>query len=158
MTTTAANGPDPRVERPVIDDATELLGLIGEAYRMSRQRIEQVVREHGVTFAQFAILETLTEEPRLSGAELAARSFITPQAAHTALATLTTKGLVEREVEVVHRTRAVRTCLSDAGAQVVTECRRRLVELSRDLAAELSPNQCRTATRVLRRYVSTTQR
>jgi DNA-binding MarR family transcriptional regulator len=143
---------DPRVEQPALNEGTQLLRLIGQAYRLSRRRMEQVVREHGVTLAQFGILYALAEEPGLSGIEVAARAFITPQAAHAALTTLEGKGLVEREAEAAHR-RVVRTALSDDGARVVSTCLDRIRELGVEMGTGLTGEQRRALIRLLGEYV-----
>jgi hypothetical protein len=67
---------DPRVENPPSNEGTQLLTLVGQAYRLSRRRMEQVVREYGVTLAQFGILYLLAVDPWLSGIEVADRGFI----------------------------------------------------------------------------------
>ncbi len=135
---------DQRVDEPALNEGTQLLRLVGQAYRLSRRRMEQVVREHGITLAQFGILYSLAEEPGLSGIEVADRAFITPQAAHAAVTTLERKGLVEREEEAAHR-RMVRTALTDEGARVLTKC---LTELS-DLGVEMGDGLTRETRRAL---------
>lgn len=145
--------PDPRVELGALNAANEVVALIGQAYRMSRGRIEEIVREHGVTLAQFSILMTLTNEPRLSGIEVAARAFITPQAAHAALTTLERKGLVEREAETAHR-RMMRTELSDEGARVVSKCLDELRVLGNELGSGLAASKRRALVSLLREYVA----
>jgi DNA-binding MarR family transcriptional regulator len=141
-------GGDPRVDEPALNEGTQLLRLIGQAYRLSRRRMEQVVRGHGITLAQFGILYSLAEEPGLSGIEVADRAFITPQAAHAAVTTLERKGLVERTDESAHR-RMVRTALTDEGARVVTKC---LAEI-RDLGVEMGEGLTRDARRGLIRLL-----
>jgi DNA-binding MarR family transcriptional regulator len=139
---------DPRVDEPALNEGTQLLRLIGQAYRLSRRRMEQVVRGHGITLAQFGILYSLADEPGLSGIEVADRAFITPQAAHAAVTTLERKGLVERVEESAHR-RMVRTALTDEGARVVTKC---LAEI-RDLGIEMGEGLTRDARRGLIRLL-----
>jgi DNA-binding MarR family transcriptional regulator len=135
---------DARVEEPALTEGTQLLRLVGQAYRLTRRRMEQVVRGHAVTLAQFGILYSLAEEPGLSGIEVADRAFITPQAAHAALTTLERKGLVARAEESGHR-RLVRTALTDEGARVVTRCLAAL----RDLGVELGDGLTGDARRAL---------
>jgi DNA-binding MarR family transcriptional regulator len=139
---------DPRVDEPALNEGTQLLWLIGQAYRLSRRRMEQVVRRHGITLAQFGILYSLAEEPGLSGIEVADRAFITPQAAHAAVTTLERKGLVERTDESAHR-RMVRTALTGEGARVVTKC---LAEI-RDLGVEMGEGLTRDTRRGLIRLL-----
>jgi DNA-binding MarR family transcriptional regulator len=143
---------DPRVEEPALTEGTELLWLVGQAYRLTRRRMEQVVRDHGITFAQFGLLYSLAEEPGLSGIEVAERAFITPQAAHAALTTLERKGLVEREEESAHR-RMVRTGLTDDGARVVTQCLAELRNLGGEMGDGLTSETRRALIRLLHEFV-----
>jgi DNA-binding MarR family transcriptional regulator len=114
--------------------------------------MEQVVRDHGITFAQFGLLYSLAEEPGLSGIEVAERAFITPQAAHAALTTLERKGLVEREEESAHR-RMVRTGLTDDGARVVTQCLAELRDLGVEMGDGLTKETRRALIRLLHEFV-----
>jgi DNA-binding MarR family transcriptional regulator len=143
---------DPRIVEPALNEGTQLLWLIGQAYRLSRRRMEQVVREHGITLAQFGILYSLAEEPGLSGIEVADRAFITPQAAHAAVTTLERKGLVERVEESAHR-RMVRAALTDEGARVVTACMAEIRDLGVELAEGLTPDTRRGLIRLLGDFV-----
>jgi DNA-binding MarR family transcriptional regulator len=135
-------------------EENEIVHLIGQAYRLSRRRMEQAVREHGITRAQFQILMTLGEEPRLSGIEVAARAFISPQAAHSTLATLERKGLVERAEETAHR-RMVRTALTDEGARVLNKCLDAVSEVGIDLGRGLPRDRRRALLALLADYLET---
>lgn len=143
---------DPRVENPPSNEGTQLLTLVGQAYRLSRRRMEQVVREYGVTLAQFGILYLLAEDPWLSGIEVADRGFITPQAAHAALTTLEHKGLIERREESAHR-RMVRTALTDEGVRVVNDCLPELSDLGAEMGAGMTRDTRRAVIRLLREFV-----
>jgi len=66
-------------------------------------------------------LNRLLQEPGLSGAELARRLLVTPQAAQLAIAALEERGLVERRADANHG-RIVRTFLTEDGRQVVADC------------------------------------
>jgi DNA-binding MarR family transcriptional regulator len=115
--------------------------------------MEQVLRVHGVTDAQFHILLALSQEPWLSGIEVADRVFITPQAAHAALATLQGKGLVAREAETAHR-RMVRTILTDDGADVLSACLGDLTEMGIAMGAQLPGDKRRALIALLGEYVA----
>jgi DNA-binding MarR family transcriptional regulator len=145
--------PDPRVQPPPLNEGTELLSLIGRAYRWGRRRMEQVLRAHGVTDAQFHILLALSQEPGLSGIEVAARVFITPQAAHAALATLQGKGLVARDAERARR-RTVRTVLTDDGADVLNRCLVGLTEMGVEMGERLPGDERRVLITLLGEYVA----
>jgi DNA-binding MarR family transcriptional regulator len=132
-------------------EESELVGLIGEAFRYSRRAIEQVVRTYGITAAQLGILWCIERQAGLSGAEIARQNFISPQAAHTALTTLETKGLIVRETDDDHM---VRSHLTRKGKSVLGSCRRELRKLGPALADHMTVDERRTLMSLLRRYVS----
>ncbi len=139
---------DERVEEPSLNEGSQLLWLVGQAYRLTRRRMEQVVREQGITLAQFGILYSLFEEPGLSGIEVADRAFITPQAAHAAVTTLARKALVGRQEKASHR-RTVRTVLTDEGARVLTKCLAELSALGVEMGDGLTTQARRDLIRLL---------
>jgi DNA-binding MarR family transcriptional regulator len=57
---------------------------------------------HDVTNAQYAALSALRADPGLSNAELARRSFVTPQTMHEVIAQLERAGLVARQANPHH--------------------------------------------------------
>ena len=73
-------------------EADEVVWVLGEAYRRSRQLIEQVVRDQGITATQLSILKRLEYVPGISRVEMARQTFISPQAAQVALTTLERRG------------------------------------------------------------------
>jgi DNA-binding MarR family transcriptional regulator len=99
----------------------ELVWLIGEVFRCTRQSTDEFVRANGITAAQLGILYRLKGEPGLSGAELARRSFISPQAAYVALTTLERKGLITRTADRDNH-RIVRSMITPEGKRVLDAC------------------------------------
>jgi DNA-binding MarR family transcriptional regulator len=93
--------------------------------------------------AEFSLLTTLADEPRLSGIDVADRTGVSAQAAHAALTALERKGLVSRVAEVEHR-RVVRTRLTDHGEKVLSSCLDELRDLGIEFAERLPPDK-RTA-------------
>jgi DNA-binding MarR family transcriptional regulator len=128
------------------------MGLVGEAYRRTRQPIEQRVREHGITFAQDGILRRLADRPGLSRAEVARLNFISPQAAQVALATLEGKGLVRRRSRS-DSNRVVGAVLTKKGARVLETCRHATATIGEDFFAPLSAKERETLIGLLRRCV-----
>jgi DNA-binding MarR family transcriptional regulator len=105
-----------------------------------RVEMDKALREVGMTTAQYAALSTLEASPGLSGAELARRSFVTPQTMNAILANLEAAGLVVRRPHPEHG-RVLQAYLtkkmgeeSVAGAHGLVEAveRRMLDRLSRD--------------------------
>jgi DNA-binding MarR family transcriptional regulator len=97
------------------------LWLLKRAFHYGHRAVNDAIRPYGVTPTQMGALNRLVQEPGLSGAELARRLLVTPQAAQLALAALEERGLVERRPDANHG-RIVRTYLTGEGRDVVDAC------------------------------------
>src|SRR5438067_1666726 len=122
MVSTATTMPLPMERMPEMTDADQVVWLIGEAFRRSRQLVEQIVREQGITAAQLGILKRLEHAPGMSRVEMARQTFISPQAARVALTTLEDKGLVTSRSRSAGN-RAVGTHLTAKGRRLLESCR-----------------------------------
>jgi DNA-binding MarR family transcriptional regulator len=95
-------------------------------------------------------LNRLVQEPGLSGAELARRLLVTPQAAQLALAALEARGFVERRPDTNHG-RIVRTYLTDEGRQVVKDCMVLGLRAEDEFLSILNAEELKTLVGILRR-------
>jgi DNA-binding MarR family transcriptional regulator len=93
------------------------LWLLKRAFHNGHRAVNEAVRDYGVTPTQLGTLNRLVAEPGLSGADLARRLLVTPQAAQLALAALERRGLIERRPDP-HHGRIVRTYLTKEGRRV----------------------------------------
>lgn len=101
-------------------DLTEnTLWWLKQAFYFSLTEVNESVKEHGVTTAQIGVLRQLTNQPGLSGAELARRLLITPQGVQLALTALEKRGLVERKQDPQHG-RILQVFLTDEGRAVAS--------------------------------------
>jgi DNA-binding MarR family transcriptional regulator len=109
--------PDPRGE-----PATARLNY--SAYRLARalnRFTENAALAHGVTLSQFLVLQVLGEGVPMSNAQLARRTFVSAQAAHTVSNELIESGLVERGAHPSNkRIRLVQ--LTERGWDVLGQC------------------------------------
>ena len=80
-----------------------------------------VLREHGATLAQYAVVTALDEEPGLSNAGLARRAFVTPQTMNQVLRELEQKGWVARHPDPAHA-RILQADLTPAGRTALRAC------------------------------------
>lgn len=96
-----------------------ILWLLKQAFYFSLTEVNDAVGKHGVTTSQIGVLRQLSEEPGLSGAELARRLLISPQGVQLALTALERRGLVERKQDPQHG-RILQAYLSDAGRAVAS--------------------------------------
>ncbi|MFN6548000.1 MarR family winged helix-turn-helix transcriptional regulator [Mycolicibacterium nivoides] len=101
-------------------DLTEnTLWWLKQAFYFSLTEVNESVKEHGVTTAQIGVLRQLTNQPGLSGAELARRLLITPQGVQLALTALEKRGLVERKQDPQHG-RILQVFLTEEGRAVAS--------------------------------------
>lgn len=83
-----------------------------------RLKMDEVLREVGLTTPQYAVLSVLEEEPGLSGAALARRSFVTPQTMNMIVAKLEDACLIARVPHPEHG-RVLQAYLTDEGRELV---------------------------------------
>lgn len=86
-----------------------------------RARLDEICKERGVTTAQYTALSVLGVRPGMSSAQLAVRSFITPQSTHQTIAELEKLGYVERTTDESNR-RILRNHLTAKGHLLLESC------------------------------------
>ncbi|AWT51314.1 MarR family winged helix-turn-helix transcriptional regulator [Mycolicibacterium smegmatis] len=95
------------------------LWWLKQAFYFSLTAVNDAVKDHGVSTAQIGVLRQLSNEPGLSGAELARRLLITPQGVQLALTALEKRGLVERKQDPQHA-RILQVFLTEEGRAVAS--------------------------------------
>ncbi|WP_233886667.1 MarR family winged helix-turn-helix transcriptional regulator [Paraburkholderia flagellata] len=95
--------------------------LIGQLDRVVSRRLTEALARHGLTLPQYTALSVLRARGRSSNAQLAERSFITPQAANEVVKTMEANGWVMREADPMNR-RVVLLSLTEAGNALLGEC------------------------------------
>jgi DNA-binding MarR family transcriptional regulator len=108
-----------------------------------------VLREHGATLAQYAVLTALEEEPGLSNAGLARRAFVTPQTMNQVLLELEQKGWVTRHPHPGHA-RILQAELSETGRAALRACHRAADVVEEQMLAPLTPGDIQQLTTTLR--------
>ena len=124
--------------------------LLKRAFHYGHRAVNEAVRSYGVTPTQMGVLNRLVQEPGLSGAELARRLLVTPQAAQLALTALEREGLVERRPDANHG-RIVRTYLTEAGHGVVDICLALSIKAEEDFLSVLDADERKTLLDLLQR-------
>ncbi|RLK48907.1 MarR family winged helix-turn-helix transcriptional regulator [Microbacterium telephonicum] len=102
---------------------------------MWETQLAAVLRDLGITTRKFGLLGHIYAEPGISFSELARRSHITVQSAHTAVKTLVDEGLVQDAT--AHAGAASDLHVTVKGARVLTEARDRLAQLDGALTQRL---------------------
>src|SRR5579863_2073994 len=103
------------------EEPVRAMWLFKRVFHQGHRAVNEAVGRYGVTATQMGALNRLIAEPGLSGAELARRLLISPQAAQLAVVALEKRGFVERIPDANHG-RIVRTYLTDAGRSVAAIC------------------------------------
>jgi DNA-binding MarR family transcriptional regulator len=131
--------------------------LIFEVFHFARREFDEVVRPHGISAPQLAVLNRVLDYPGLSGAGLARHMWTTPQAAQLMLATLEEKGLVERQPDPDHG-RIIRWTLTEAGHRTIDVCRPEVRKVERRLVGVLNPDERKLLIDLLQRLMSQQRR
>ncbi|MBO0678024.1 MarR family transcriptional regulator [Mycolicibacterium sp. S2-37] len=100
-----------------MEQTDNILWLLKQAWYFSLTSVNDAVSEHGVSTAQIGVLRQLSDEPGLSGAELARRLLISPQGVQLALTALEKRGLVQRKQDPQHG-RILQAFLTEQGRRV----------------------------------------
>ncbi|MEZ4661182.1 MAG: MarR family transcriptional regulator [Caldilineaceae bacterium] len=95
--------------------------VIARLERILRQRIAKGVEPYGLNVSQYTALSILGRRSGLSNAQLARRTYISPQAMNQVLDQLTQAGLVERQPHATHG-RILKTELTAEGRTVLKRC------------------------------------
>jgi DNA-binding MarR family transcriptional regulator len=113
--------------------------LLRQAWHAFRTAMEEELRAHGLTGAQYAVLSVLARDPGASGAELARACNTTPQAMNGVLGTMERGRLIERRAHPTHG-RILQATLTEEGRRRLTASnpavRRLERRIERDFDAE----------------------
>lgn len=114
--------------------------LIKQVEQAIRAELDLKARDFGLTALQYTALTVLRQHPGMSGAQLARRSFVSPQAGSEMIANLERKGLICRTPDSANR-RVLRISLTSAGHAVVDACESWMEELETEMLSGLSPTR-----------------
>ena len=111
--------------------------VVGRLDRALRRHVDEGVRPYGLTWQQYTLLSVLRARSGLSNAQLARRSFITPQSMSEIVSALVRKGFIRREADPTHG-RILRTELTEQGRQVLEAADGVVEAIEEQMARELS--------------------
>lgn len=120
---------EPRAERPPFSPVVSLLTVSG----VWESRLDEELRSLGLTTRKYGLLAHIRATPGISFSELARRSQITVQSAHTAVRALVDAGLVADAT--AHAGAASVLRVTDAGVRVLGDADRLLAGLDAEFAA-----------------------
>jgi DNA-binding MarR family transcriptional regulator len=95
--------------------------VVGRLDRALRREISALVAPYGLTVSKYTALSILCEKPGLSNAQLARRTYVTPQSMNEVLGSLEAAGLIVRSPAANHG-RVVEVALSEKGHEVLVSC------------------------------------
>ena len=110
--------------------------MVGRLDRALRREIGALVAPHGLTVPQYTALSILRDRAGLSNAQLARRSYVTPQSMNEVIAKLERDGLVARSPAANHG-RVLEMTLTPAGHEVLHRCEDAVTEMEGRMLADL---------------------
>jgi DNA-binding MarR family transcriptional regulator len=126
--------------------------VVARLERALRRELGERIQPHGLTVPQYTTLSVLRSRSGLSNAQLARRSYITPQTMSEVIVALEEKGLVERAPDPGHR-RILRIKVTPKGRRVMARCDAAVEEMEEQMLAELSGDERDTLIDALRSCV-----
>jgi DNA-binding MarR family transcriptional regulator len=110
--------------------------VVGRLDRALRREIGALVAPYGLTVSKYTALSILAEKPGLSNAQLARRTYVTPQSMNEVLASLEADALIVRSPAANHG-RVVEVALSPKGHEVLASCDRAVGHMENAMLADL---------------------
>lgn len=130
---TAAKAPADRPARK----APRAPYLIKDLERALRNRIDELVASVGLTAVQYTALSVLSSDHGMTSAQLARRSFVTPQAANEVVALLERQGLIRRKPDP-EGGRALWIFPTPLGQKTLARCERLVDYLESEMFRDVS--------------------
>ncbi len=114
--------------------------VVGRLDRALRREIGALVAPFGLTVPKYTALSILRDRPGLSNAQLARRTYVTPQSMNEVLIALEADGLIIRSRSAEHG-RVVEAVLSGRGLEVLTSCDRAVTHMENAMLADLDADE-----------------
>ncbi|MFI5307738.1 MAG: MarR family winged helix-turn-helix transcriptional regulator [Polyangiales bacterium] len=127
--------------------------LVKWVERGLRSELDTALSAYGLTTPEYTALSVLHERDGLSSAQLARRTFVTPQAMNQLVISLERRVLVERQPDSEHR-RILRTSLTRSGRALVARCDRATRDVEQRLLSGFSRAEAEQLRHALSRCVS----
>lgn len=123
---------------------SELDSRLGSFIKRAEQALmaekARVLREYGLTVAQYSALLLLSYVPQASAAQLSRACLVTPQTMATTLSNLEQKGLVVREPSALHQ-RVLSTRLTPSGASLLRQADRAAKSVEEHLRSRFTADE-----------------
>lgn len=113
---------------------------VGNLDRSLRRVLVAILRPFDLTVAEYTALSLISRRDGYSNAELARRSFVSPQAMHEMVSSLEKRGLLERPSSESHGSMR-HTHLTRSGRELLDQCNVAVDEMEDVMLAGVSPRQ-----------------
>ncbi|WP_229256827.1 MarR family winged helix-turn-helix transcriptional regulator [Duganella lactea] len=114
--------------------------LIGRIDHVLSRRLRDSLGAIGLTAAQYTALSVLETQQRLSNAQLAERSMISPQSANEIVKAMEARGWIARQPDANHG-RIIHLRLTDEGGALLRQCHAAVAQMEQAMLAELDDGQ-----------------
>lgn len=114
--------------------------LIGRLDRLLRRRLGEVLSPQGLTVQQYTALAVLGARGQLSNAQLAERSFVTPQTANEMVKGMEGRGWIERSPDPGHG-RIIHLRLTRTGRTILNKGHLAAAELEQIMLARMAQKE-----------------
>ncbi len=112
--------------------------LIGRTDRVVKRRLGEALAPHGLTVPVFTAMSVLQARGGLSNAQLAERSFMSPQSANEIVKIMQAQGWVLREPDPLHG-RIVKLSLTDSARELLARCDEAVKRLEAEMLDGIAP-------------------
>jgi DNA-binding MarR family transcriptional regulator len=113
---------------------------VGALDRSLRRRLRSVLRAFELTVAEYTALSLISRRGGYSSAQLARRSFVSPQAMHEMISSLEKRGLLERAPSESHRSMR-HTHLTPQSRELLNRCNVAVDEMEEAMLEGVSPER-----------------
>ncbi|MGI8712955.1 MAG: MarR family winged helix-turn-helix transcriptional regulator [Solirubrobacteraceae bacterium] len=114
--------------------------IVGRLDRAVRHELDHRLQPFGLSWPQYTALSVLRHTAGLSNAQLARRSYVTPQSMIEVISALESAGYVERAPSASHR-RVLETQLTARGLAELEACDRAVDEMEREMLAGIAESE-----------------
>jgi DNA-binding MarR family transcriptional regulator len=135
-------------EPEVVTSRSRVSYLVYRVERRLRVRLDEAVRQHGVTTTEYVTLSVLRRHDAMSCAQLARWAFVTPQAMNVLIAKLEKRRLVRRRPDPNHG-RIQRASVTAKGLEVLDRCDRSMDTIEADMLRDVPPEAAELLGRLL---------
>ena len=120
-----------------------LLYMVKQLELAVRARLDDILKDAGITALQYTALTVLDHHDGLSPAQLARDSFVTPQSTADLVANLERRNLVRRDRNPANRRELVVT-LTASGRRLLARYAEAVAALEQDMTSGLDPDDAET--------------